>query len=335
MTSSSPTRDVVLDLLAARSTEGLSSADETRLAELLPSEPDLNEDYFELAASAAALAVDAAMEPIPSDLRLQLIDSAVRFYSGNEAEAEEAPSHPFASPSFADSAPIEIPPVEVAVAEPEHRLESPSPKLAQPANPTSRVVSFRRDAPETTSSPAVSAGFDWTRWGGWIVAAAIAGFTIGLKFLTPEAGTSELVVAELPAPVVQTSQEKKAALVATAVDLRRVSWSATDHPLGNGVEGEVVWSDAAQEGYMTFRGLAWNDAQQRQYQLWVFDAKRSDERPVDGGVFDIPASSDEVIVPINAKIQVDEATLFAITLERPGGVVVSSREDLLLVAPVA
>ena len=37
-------------------------------------------------------------------------------------------------------------------------------------------------------------------------------------------------------------------------------------------------------------------------------------------------------VPIDAKIVVDEAKLFAITLERPGGVVVSSRERLLLTA---
>ena len=76
-----------------------------------------------------------------------------------------------------------------------------------------------------------------------------------------------------------------------------------------------------------------NDPSRRQYQLWIFDKSRSAEKPVDGGVFDV-SSTGELIVPIDAKLAVTEAFLFAITAEKPGGVVVSDREDLLLLAQV-
>ena len=48
----------------------------------------------------------------------------------------------------------------------------------------------------------------------------------------------------------------------------------------------------------------------------------------------VESGSGEVIVPIRAALPVREATLFAITIERPGGVVVSSRERLPLLAKV-
>lgn len=94
--------------------------------------------------------------------------------------------------------------------------------------------------------------------------------------------------------------------------------------------GEVVWSPALQAGFLRLHGLPPNDPLESQYQLWIFDAKRPAEYPVDGGVFD--AQAGEFTVPIDAKLPVEAASLFAITLERPGGVVVSTRERLLLTA---
>ena len=82
---------------------------------------------------------------------------------------------------------------------------------------------------------------------------------------------------------------------------------------------------------MRFKGLAANDAKQIQYQLWIFDADRPEATPVDGGVFDV-ASNGEVIVPISAKLPVGKPTLFAVTIERPGGVVVSKRERIVVTA---
>ena len=48
-------------------------------------------------------------------------------------------------------------------------------------------------------------------------------------------------------------------------------------------------------------------------------------------VFDV-TSTGEVIVPINPKLHVTDATLFAVTVERPGGVVVSMRERIVVTA---
>lgn len=127
-------------------------------------------------------------------------------------------------------------------------------------------------------------------------------------------------------------------LIESADDLVQVAWGAqSDASLEEGLEGDsaygdVVWSDATQTGYMRFRGLKANDPEVEQYQLWVFDADRDDKHPVDGGVFDIPAGADEAIVAIDAKLPVSKAVLFAITVERPGGVVVSDRSRLPLLA---
>ena len=67
-----------------------------------------------------------------------------------------------------------------------------------------------------------------------------------------------------------------------------------------------------------------------QYQLWIFDARRDERYPVDGGVFDAAADTAEVIVPIDAKIEVGTPVLFAVTVEKPGGVAVSNRKRIVL-----
>ena len=82
---------------------------------------------------------------------------------------------------------------------------------------------------------------------------------------------------------------------------------------------------------MKLRGLPVNDPKEKQYQLWIFDKQRDERHPVDGGVFNIDATGD-VVIPIDARIPVHSASLFVITRERPGGVVVSDRKDVVLVA---
>lgn len=83
---------------------------------------------------------------------------------------------------------------------------------------------------------------------------------------------------------------------------------------------------------MRFQGLKANDPKRYQYQLWIFDEARDARYPVDGGVFDVAGA--ETIVPIVAKVRVNQPTLFAITIEPPGGVVVSKREHIVLTAAV-
>lgn len=122
------------------------------------------------------------------------------------------------------------------------------------------------------------------------------------------------------------------ASVEQAPDAIALEWQATDDPAASGARGRLVWSDQRQEGYMSFLGLAPNDPAESQYQLWIFDAER-EEYPVDGGVFDIPTDvGGEVVVPIRAKLPVFDPALFAVTVERPGGVVVSDRSRIAVVA---
>jgi anti-sigma-K factor RskA len=112
----------------------------------------------------------------------------------------------------------------------------------------------------------------------------------------------------------------------------RLDWTVTADPTAAQVSGDVVWSQAEQTGFMLFRGFAANDPGEFQYQLWIFDAERDERYPVDGGVFDVPPGPAEVIVPIRARLPVSEAVLFAVTVEPPGGVVVSSRERIAVLA---
>jgi hypothetical protein len=156
-------------------------------------------------------------------------------------------------------------------------------------------------------------------WAGWLVAAGLCAW---------------LALGDLArAPRARSLSARRAELVASASDLVRGAWTRTADPLGGTASGEVVWSSARQEGYMLFRGLPANDPTRSQYQLWIFDTARPDweARPVDGGVFDI-APGAEALVAITAKLAVRTPALFAVTLEPPGGVVVSEREHLLLTA---
>jgi len=125
--------------------------------------------------------------------------------------------------------------------------------------------------------------------------------------------------------------ESLLALRRLAPDLVSVRWSPGPSEAREGATGEVVWSPSRQEGYMVFQNMKPNDPCVEQYQLWVFDSTRDERFPVDGGVFDISATG-ETIVPIRTAVRVEDATLFAVTIERPGGVVVSDRSRLPLVA---
>jgi hypothetical protein len=156
---------------------------------------------------------------------------------------------------------------------------------------------------------------------------AVTWFAVAATILVV-VGASWWLLRGRPAPA-PTLAALRADLIARASDAAPVAWKAT--PEAPGASGDVVWSPSAQRGYMRFVGLAPNDPAKTQYQLWIFDRTRDQAFPVDGGVFDVTASG-EVIVPITAKLHVDDATLFAVTVERPGGVVVSRREHIVVTA---
>lgn len=176
------------------------------------------------------------------------------------------------------------------------------------------------EAPAAATPPAAGAhgGLSAAGW-GWLAAA--------LLLLSLGVGRWQ---ASEPVALEPTSLPQQ---VAQDPDRLQLPFAATPDGEADfaGVEGEVVWSPAQQRGYMTFRGLPKNVPSQRQYQLWIVDPTR-DQHPVDGGVFDVDAEG-EVVIPIDAKLRIDEPRAFAITLEQPGGVVVSGGPLLLVAAP--
>lgn len=112
---------------------------------------------------------------------------------------------------------------------------------------------------------------------------------------------------------------------------RTLEWQAGPSPLSGSVQGDVVWNDEAQEGYLTFAGLPPLD-ETRRFQLWIVDADRPDSDPVDGGLFSIEDSSRSEIVRIDPKIPIRKAAAFVVTVEDWDGVVVSKKQDVVAVA---
>ncbi len=163
-------------------------------------------------------------------------------------------------------------------------------------------------------------------WSGWIAALAASLVAVALWRASGEVGPSN--DARSLAQLIDR--------IDRAPDVLRVAWKPTDDPDGRNVKGEVVWSASRQDGYLRIEGLAANDPKLRQYQLWIFDKSRDERYPVDGGVFDVATGASSaaggVVIPIRARLRVDEPKLFAVTVEKPGGVVVSAREHIVALA---
>jgi hypothetical protein len=282
------------DLLVERTLWGLDPSEETELSVALG---DIDATAYEFERTVGALCVGMfadEQEPLPADLRTRL-----------GAIPVDAPSLRAVDDSGSDRA-----------------TEPPA------------SFPFR-----TVDDPPAPAGARPLQWMGWIAAAAC--LTYAIFATTPESGP----VAGVGGNLVARVQE--------AADVIRADWAgisaigAPDHALDQGVSGAVVWSDDLDQGFMRISGIEANDPTEFQYQLWIFDADRRTgdlpqfraeglpdlltQRPVDGGVFDVTLSDEgELIVPIDAKLPVGEATIFAVTKEAPGGVVVSDRDIVFL-----
>ena len=165
----------------------------------------------------------------------------------------------------------------------------------------------------------------WSTWGGWLAAAALLALFVRDRGPTPSESR--------PVPVVDAVAALRDSLLSGSTLLRR-TWTVTTDSTSTTATGEVLWDARSQRGVMRFAGLAPNDRATWQYQLWIFDKARDERYPVDGGVFDIPANGGEVLVPIRARLAVGEAVLFAVTVEKPGGVVVSGRERIAVLAKI-
>jgi len=200
-------------------------------------------------------------------------------------------------------------------------------KATAPAAPPFKLTGA--DAAQPSKRTEQSSAFSFTdgRMFGWYAAAAalialVAVLAFEREQPTPN-GTS-------PEPTLAEQYEDLAEDGDTIAATWGFNADAGDPAYAN-ASGEVIWNADEQAGYMKLAGLPVNDPAEQQYQLWIVDPTR-DAEPVDGGVFDITTQG-ETIVPINAKLRAEQPAVFAITVEQPGGVVVSEG-PLHVVAPV-
>jgi len=307
----------LLELLADRATQGLGPREASELERLALRFPDEDLDAFDRAAAA----VDRALAPsfdteLPPSLRERLeVDAghALAALAQGGSRPSGVSSVPGASRGPAGGAPRRVAPRRP-------RALAAAGWLAAAAMAGVALLVWRADADRDA------------RLAGLEAALEARAERLAERRDTLEARAEALERRE--AALAAAPSARRAALLAAADDVIRREWSATGDPAAPDAGGDVVWSSDAQAGFMRFRGLAPNDPTENQYQLWIFDATRDERHPVDGGVFDVDPATGEVVVPIRAKLPVREPTLFAVTVERPGGVVVSSRERIALVAKV-
>ncbi len=146
---------------------------------------------------------------------------------------------------------------------------------------------------------------------------------------------AELRIAQLIEPIDPAEVRENRRKLLDVPGTVRLAWSPFDLPDAPaeqpGVQGDVVWNDELEQGYLRFVGLKPNDPEVEQYQVWVID-ERGMEQKVSGGVFNADADG-EIIVPIDPAIDVGRVALFAITVEDPGGTWVPDLSRRVVIAP--
>ena len=172
-------------------------------------------------------------------------------------------------------------------------------------------------------------GFESNRL-GWAFA-AFASVILAVNLYTTRINPAIVEIKSPPKIELSPAREREH-LIASAKDIVRSDWGDFNRQEPKNIQGDVVWSSSAQKGFVRFRNLPVNDKTKQQYQLWIFDENQ--QYPIDGGVFDADAAG-EIVIPIDAKIKVQKPTMFAVTAEKAGGVVVSSREKVMAIAKIS
>ena len=190
------------------------------------------------------------------------------------------------------------------------------------------------DSPWPPSYEAEKPSRSWFGWFGWVAAAAACvALAVNIYITRTQPPVEVVLTPPVETPRTLTPVEQRDAFLASTTGLVSANWAAGNVKELKEISGDVVWSDEKQAGFMRFRGLPANDITKETYQLWIFDKTQDKATPIDGGVFDVAANG-EVVIPINAKLNAREPGMFAITIEKPGGVVVSKREKIAALATV-
>ena len=291
----------IADLLAERAVGGLDRESRAVLAQLLRQEGLEDDDTFDRAAAALALN-QLQPEPLPRHLRKRIEREAEIWF----AALDRSNVHAFPTPA-AEPEPV-----------PNRGVSSMAGWWAAAAGLVLAAVGLWRAEGAAREAGLVKAELATARSEAAQLAEAVTERDARIASL--QAGPPEFSPADQRLRLLEDS--------ATGLWV----WRATEDPAAGGVSGDVVWNSERQAGFMRFVGLQPNAPETSTYQLWIFDEARDERFPVDGGVFDVPAGAGEVVVPIQPTLGVSRPVLFAVTVERPGGVMVSSRERIALVA---
>jgi len=221
------------------------------------------------------------------------------------------------------------------------RILADADKFFNPTEETQEVRSFapRKDvsspATETVGSIVeVEPNRPIWQWLGWAVAAVACVALAFNLWLTRVQPTTEIVKQseniQTPTPKLSEAQERDQ-FIASATDVVKKDWKSPKDE--QKILGDIVWSNSQQKGYVRFRGLPTNNPTKESYQLWIVDETQDKKTPISGGVFDI-AENGEIVIPIDAQLEIKKPVMFAVTKEKPGGVVVSKQEEVVAIAKV-
>lgn len=171
-------------------------------------------------------------------------------------------------------------------------------------------------------------------WLGWAVAAA-ACIVLAVNIYITRPDSTVVKTPDQP-PVLEeklTPAQLRQKFIESSPDITRAEWVNPDAKSPIKISGDIIWSDEKQVGYARLSGLPANDSSKETYQLWIFDETQDEKTPISGGIFDV-GSDGEVIIAIDANLRAKNPKAFAITVEKPGGVVVSKRDKVAALAPV-
>ena len=201
--------------------------------------------------------------------------------------------------------------------------------LASDADAYFSSTEDRRDAAPQREIVLNGGTRSWFGWLGWAVAAAACVMLAVTVFIPRE--NQVVLIPPTPTPEeMLTPAQQRQRLMDSPGQMIKAEWTKAKMDEIT-VSGDVVWSPDQQTGYLRLQGLPKNDASRESYQLWIVDD--SQNMPIDGGVFDI-TSDGEVIIPIDARLKATNPKLFAITIEKAGGVVKSEMKKFAAQAPV-